>query len=117
MILSHRQCPGIDHDTRSDLVAALTADDERDAPNFIDDIAMSEAIWREGLEPVDRRPSRKRMRAKRNPETLCGSSPQAGTLLLPAEDKDTEGLPEWFTTKTARCRYAALATRTRDKLK
>ena len=64
VILSHRQCPGVDRDIRSKLVAALAVDDEPEASNFIDDIAMSEAMWREQLEPVDHLPCRKRLRDK-----------------------------------------------------
>ena len=114
VILPKRQCPGVEHDIRSELLAAIEAD-EPEASNFIDDIVMSEAMWREQQEPGHTVPCRKRLRDKTNPEALCGSSPQAGLLLLPTDDIDTDGMPEWKATKTARCKYAALATRTRNK--
>ena len=62
--------PDVAPDNRDDLFAAL--DDELDfADNFINDIAMCEAMYRETMqEPNQTIPCRKRMRDKTKPAAL-----------------------------------------------
>ena len=108
--------PDVAHDNRDELFAAL--DDELDfADNFIDDVAMCESMYREALqEPNQAIHCRKRMRDKTTPPALCITSARAESLVLPTVELARHTMPEWQATKKARCRYAAQATKTRDKL-
>ena len=102
-------------DNREDLFAAL--DDDLDYnDSFINDVAFCESAYRELLQdPGQAIQCRKRMRDKTPPPALCISSARAESLVLPTVELARHTLPEWSATKKARCKYAAQATKTRDK--
>lgn len=98
------------------MFAAL--DDDLDNDSFINDIAFCESAYRELRKDPDQTiQCRKRMRDKTTPMALCISSKRAESLVLPTVELARHTMPEWQATKKARCKYAAQATKTRDKFK
>ena len=115
VILPHREGPSLKQQSRKEIVAALDDDTERDVVSFIDNIAISEAIWRDSAVTIDPVYSRKRLHTKTSAEAWRVTTPQTTSVLLPTDDNESASMPSWLKTKKARSKFAADAAKTRDK--
>ena len=115
VILPHRQCPGIEHLSRSEIADIIANGIASDDTNFIDEVANLHAALREGRITSEKHRPNKRIRTKTSSDAMAAPLLASDKEPLSSEEKEGLAIPKWQVVKQARARYSSDKAKLREK--
>ena len=115
VILPHRQCPGIEHLSRSEIADIIANGIESEDTSFIDEVANLHAALREGRITSPKHRPKKRIRTKTSSDALDAPICLSDNELLSSEEKDGFAIPKWQVVKQARVKYSCEKAKVRQR--